>query len=281
MIRVKSAAAVVLVLLTGCGSGSKMAADPGNRSEINTSSAGQRTGGGCNSNGIPFGGGSGKPDNPFLICTATQLEAMTNASDPAYYLLDSDLDLANGKHSCMGWAVIGVFDGGGHVIRNFNANLSMGQENGMLFCQLFTTGPTIAEIKNLRVENINVASSSQSATAGLVGSNHRGKITNVHVSGTITGGSRVGGIVADNFGIVEGSSFSGILKGESVIGGIAGTASEFSIQNCRVSGEISGESAIGGIVGEADEKLTLAGNQVDAKVSGKEDFGMQIGRKKP
>lgn len=40
------------------------------------------------------------------------------------------------------------------------------------------------------------------------------------------------------------------------------------------------ESDVGGIVGDEEDKLELENNRVDVKISGKENFGMTIGKRK-
>ena len=270
---------IAVMASVGCGSSKNSDNDTSWKSESRALSANEKTRNECNKSGYPFGGGTGEEGNPYLICSVSQLENMANSSDPFYYLLTTDIDMTNEKHTCIGVAITGVFDGGGHGINNFNSDLSMGQENGMLFCQLFTAHSIVAEIKNLNINNLNIHSKSEYYTAGLVGSNTRDKITNVHVTGKIAGGRNVGGLVAQNFGTIRDSSFDGTITGTSNIGGIAGRAQDFSIDNCRVSGSVSGDSSIGGIVGEGDEKLTLYGNEVTAQISGNLDFGSLIGRR--
>lgn len=81
-----------------------------------------------------------------------------------------------------------------------------------------------------------------------------GTVNNLHIKGAITpGGSKsfVGGIAGNNAGTIEKCSFDGLLKGENVIGGIAGKNRESGrIIACTASGNISGENSTGGITGE-------------------------------
>ena len=280
MKKAKLAGVFGLALLTSCGSGSTGSTDPSIkasdtsvREEVNSS--------GCKLKGSPYGGGNGKESDPYLICSVAQLEAMAGSSSVSYFALTNDLDLANEKHLYLGTAITGVFDGRNHVIRNFNAHLEMNQEGGYLFGQTFTTNELAAEIKNLKLENFQIKTNSQGGTAALVGTNG-GKIINVHVTGNISGNHLVGGIVSNNFGIIQDSSFSGSVQGKEDVGGITGRAqgNSIAIRGCHVNGEVAGEKNIGGIVGDVENKLELTNNQVDAVVTGITDSGQMFGKMK-
>lgn len=81
-----------------------------------------------------------------------------------------------------------------------------------------------------------------------------GKISNLNISAKIIpSGSKsfAGGIAGENSGTIENCTFSGNIKGENVIGGIAGHNTDNGrIISCRVSGSIIGENSTGGIVGK-------------------------------
>lgn len=81
-----------------------------------------------------------------------------------------------------------------------------------------------------------------------------GKISDLNVSASFElNGSKsfLGGIAGENSGIIEGCSFDGNLKGENVIGGIAGNNTEYGqIISCNSSGVVVGENSTGGIVGK-------------------------------
>ena len=248
------------IFLVACGSGNNLQNDLSQKASDN-SIKGTTDPSGCNSSTSPFGGGNGRDNNPYLICSAAQLGSMAQSFSPSYFALTADLDMTNERHLYLGTAVVGSFDGRGHTIRNFNAHLEMDQEGGYLFGQLFTTNEIMAEIKNLNLDNFQIRTNSIFGTAALVGSNS-GKITNVHVTGNISGQDLVGGIVANNFGTILDSSFSGSIQGKQIIGGITGRSTGHLIKNCQVSGQVSGESLVGGIFGEADKKSDLMENRV-------------------
>ena len=81
-----------------------------------------------------------------------------------------------------------------------------------------------------------------------------GKITSLNVKATITpDGSKsyIGGIAGENCGFIENCSFDGTVKGENVIGGIAGNnADNGQIISCISAGTVTGENSTGGIAGK-------------------------------
>lgn len=81
-----------------------------------------------------------------------------------------------------------------------------------------------------------------------------GKISNLNVQAEfIPNGSKnyIGGIVGENYGIIEQCSFNGKIKGENDIGGIAGSNKDSGqIILCCSDGSITGENSTGGIAGK-------------------------------
>ena len=80
-----------------------------------------------------------------------------------------------------------------------------------------------------------------------------GVIKNLTVQGSVTpnGDKRlVGGIVGDNYGLIENCSFIGTIMGKTDVGGIAGiNRISGTIKGCSASGEVIGESRTGGLAG--------------------------------
>lgn len=79
------------------------------------------------------------------------------------------------------------------------------------------------------------------------------QITELNVKASITpGGTKnyVGGIAGKNSGDIRLCSFEGTVKGENIVGGIAGSNTESGqIIGCTSNGNITGENFVGGIVG--------------------------------
>ena len=81
-----------------------------------------------------------------------------------------------------------------------------------------------------------------------------GTVENLNISGTLTPGGaaeRIGGITGDNSGTIRNCTFSGTVRGNRCVGGIAGSNGETgAIEDCETHGLVSGEHRIGGIAGE-------------------------------
>lgn len=113
---------------------------------------------------------------------------------------------------------LGTFDGGGHKISG--VRLNSGDSRLGLFGRLERG----AVVKNLQVEAEVVPSGTQ---------------------------DRIGGLVGENYGHVENCGFSGIVAGNSQVGGIAGINETGGVlQNCQVTGVIRGKQSCGGIAGK-------------------------------
>jgi hypothetical protein len=87
--------------------------------------------------------------------------------------------------------------------------------------------------------------------------NNNGAIKNLAVSGSVTGGSYVGGIVGFNgYATVQNCSFSGNVTGSGMyVGGVVGmNFSGFSVTGCYFNGNVTGNGngSVGGVVGEND-----------------------------
>jgi len=225
--------------------------------------------------------GAGTAANPFRITTPKQLAyiaLMINDGNPVFsdirhYRLENDIDLSiynadaafNGGK---GWVPIGVnenrpfrgiFDGGGNVISGLYINDRTLDFAG-LFGRVRTVSPatTASLIRMLGLEDVNItARNDVGAAAGSIQGYGAGAldfnsyIISSYVTGTVTGSTRVGGII----GIIN--SWGGVINcyttaevssyatGTPAVGGIAGSSNDGEIVNCaalnpRVAGAASG-----------------------------------------
>lgn len=149
----------------------------------------------------------------------------------------------------------GRLDGQGHTI-----NLPW---NGQA---LFKTIADNAVVENVKI-NITGGSSYVFGDTGTVAIQNRGTIENCQVTGSIditTSSGDIGGIVAQNSGTIKGSSSSINVRGNSSIGGIAGSNQDSGeITACCFTGRVSNSSNginiggnIGGIAGESSGTIT-------------------------
>lgn len=99
---------------------------------------------------------------------------------------------------------------------------------------------------------------SNTDNAGLIGYlGSSGKITNIRVAGTVTGGSNVGGVVGYCLGTLQNVINVATVSGTSNVGGVAGyIGSTQSSQNLGNTGTVTGGTP-GGVVGTYDSGASL------------------------
>jgi hypothetical protein len=114
---------------------------------------------------------------------------------------------------------------------------------------LFGVTDADASISNVGLINVDISNANYNrSTGGLVGLNY-GIISNSHVTGSVSGYSKVGGLVGVNQGIVSNSYVTGDVSGDYDIGGLVGTSYGGSITNSYATGVVTGDDSVGGLVG--------------------------------
>jgi filamentous hemagglutinin family protein len=111
--------------------------------------------------------------------------------------------------------------------------------------------------------NVDVEGGSQ--VGGLASYNDGGTITNVSVSGSVTGsGDQVGGLVGfNNGGAIRNATSSATTSGVDQVGGLLGYNDGGRISNGNASGNVSGRHRVGGLIGHND-----GGEILTARASG-------------
>ena len=112
-----------------------------------------------------------------------------------------------------------------------------------------------------------------------------GTVKDLSVSGTVSGGMFVGGIVGyNNGGTVTGCTFSGSgsVSGNSYVGGVVGVVgvvgdSSGTVKNCYNTGSVSGNSYVGGVVGSNSFSATVTNCYNTGNVSGNSVSGSNVG----
>lgn len=101
-----------------------------------------------------------------------------------------------------------------------------------------------------------------------------GTVKNLNVVGTVTPDgsmSTVGGIAGENRGEIINCSYTGVVKGGSVVGGIAGNNEETGlIKSCRTSGIVHGDHYVGGIAGKNSGRIENCTNKTNVNTSTEE-----------
>ena len=180
-----------------------------------------------------FAGGTGAANDPYQIATADDLlkfaKLVNDGETTANAELTANIDLSEicSEESDTSWTPIG----------NSSSNSYRGTFNGANY--------TISGLY------INRSADCQGLFGYVSGS---GKIEKLSVSGTVSGGMYVGGVVGLNSGSVEDCDFTGSVSGGYYVGGVVG-ANGGNVINCAFSGSVSGNS-VGGVVGYNHSSVT-------------------------
>ncbi|MDR1406857.1 MAG: hypothetical protein LBJ23_02265 [Tannerella sp.] len=200
-----------------------------------------------------FAGGSGTPDDPYLITTAEHFNNLRHAhaeffdSDTlVYYRLENDIDIATFSFETwgkMGWEPLPGFcsklDGNGHQVTGLWINWTdYWDKQGKDYAGLFLAIGHGGEIRNLGVVTDHARGGVKGCrfVGGLAGSISNGRVLNCHVTGEIAGygfflNNVVGGLAgkASSNCIITGCSVHGnvglvpiIYEGDTIGGGIVG-----------------------------------------------------------
>ena len=120
------------------------------------------------------------------------------------------------------------------------------------------------------------------SVGGLVGKNNiRGVIVSSFASGNVSGASgesRAGGLVGDNYHLIRGSYATGSVSGGTMVGGLVGSnAVNGTIMSSYAAGEVSGEYGVGGLLGFNHSKGAVIGSYAIGRVSGGDGLGGLLG----
>jgi hypothetical protein len=197
-----------------------------------------------------YSGGTGEPNDPYLIATPEDMNAIGADSNDwdKHFLLVNDIDLCGytdtqfniiGNHPLKTFR--GAFDGKRHTIKNFTwSSPEYGRAIG-----LFGIVGSEGQIQNLRIENVYIEAENSNHIAGVSGENF-GTVLNCCSTGVISGDVYIGGIVGSNAGVIS-SCYSKCNVSGMIVGGITGQ-NDGTIKNCYSSSNVSG-SQLGGLVG--------------------------------
>ncbi len=232
----------------------------------------------CRSVEARYGGGSGTADDPYQIWTAEQMNAI--GAEPndwdKHFRLMADLDLSgfDGREGRPAFNIIapdnvaviwyppgkpfsGVFDGNGHTISNFRCDTERRNYVGLFG---YVEGPG-ANIRRLRLVNptVNAGSWGGSYVGSLAGLLAGGIVMGCSVEGgTVTGFTRVGGLVGENQGHVTQCYSATTVTGEEVVGGLVGVSDWWVppydywgvVSQCWSASSVNGRRCVAGLVAQ-------------------------------
>ncbi|MBA7653867.1 hypothetical protein ES703_61730 [subsurface metagenome] len=212
-----------------------------------------------------YAGGSGEPNDPYLIETAEQLNNIGRipCDWDNHFQLTVDIDLASytgtsfniigryvGTDDPNNKPFTGVFDGDGHIISNFTYTYNPPTWYYGLGLFSYVDGSD-AEIKNVGMTDPNVDVGSGLDVGSLVGWLKYGTVRDCYVEGgSVSGDQHVGGLVGASWGdIFRCYSTASVMCGSYNCGGLAGLTVKGKITSCYSSGDVSGNCRVGGLVG--------------------------------
>ena len=147
----------------------------------------------------------------------------------------------------------GTFDGVGHVISGLTINRPDTEHVG-----LFGYARSGSILRNVGLEGGSVTG--RSRVGGLVGYNDAGTISNAYATGSVTGsGYYAGGLVGFNRGTISNAYATGSVSSPDHVGGLVGGTFSGTISNAYATGRVTGGSYVGGLVGyNSGAKITAS-----------------------
>ena len=198
-----------------------------------------------------FAGGDGSSGNPYEIYSPEGLDAIRDEPAAEYEIVD-DIDLGVAPwNTGAGWVPIpnfsGTLEGNGKIIENLFINGTT-DDLGLL------AKASAATIENLGLKGVDV-SGSGNYVGGLVGQVELGgttTMTNVYVTGVVSGDEYVGGLTGKSADSTISQSFTDVTVTATGkwAGGVVGRITNGSITNSYTLGDVSGTNYVGGAVGQ-------------------------------
>jgi hypothetical protein len=202
-----------------------------------------------------YSGGSGEPNDPYLIDGPNDLLELSiySADWEKNFLMIADVNMLDHPFSA---AVIGIltgtFDGSDHKILNLTVD-TLGEGDSYLGFSGWIG--TSGEVRNLGLENVSITDGNDSLYIGCLCGYNAGTISNCYITGSVNGGDNseyAGGLCGYSNGTISdcysGCSVTGGYRSH-YIGGLCGFQWFYSIKNCYASGPVSGNSSVGGLCG--------------------------------
>lgn len=231
--------------------------------------------------------GSGSEIDPYLVYTAEQLNVigLFLCEWDKHFKLMADIDLSGVTGTSFniigiseGLPFGGVFDGNHHRLLNFSYS-----SDGVSYVGLFGCVDDVpnGEIRNLGLIAPSVDAGTGECVGSLVGQLSGGTIADCYAQGvSIEGsGTKVGGLVGCNSGLLLNCYSTGSVSGSWRIGGLVGGNDGASgiITTCYSTASASGAGTeVGGLAGYCDNG-TITNCYSNGDVSGTTDIGGLVG----
>jgi len=204
-----------------------------------------------------YGGGTGDPNNPYLIFTTEHLNNIAVESDDwdKHFKLMEDIDLSEfiydaalispdinkSEPGFQGTSFTGFFDGNGHIISSLTIE---GDDYLGLFGQL-----SYAIVTDLGIVDVNIIGSGD-YTGSLAGYGSEALVTKCFGTGEVNGRYNVGGLIgAIRYGEVTSCYSTAAVKGQIFTGGLVGSSEYGLFVDCYSAGKVTGDNFTGGLIG--------------------------------
>ncbi len=214
--------------------------------------------------------GTGTEEDPYIISTAAQLQYIAQrvnsgaGENPSFYnkffRLANDIDLGGHEWTPIGRynepngnSFSGSFDGNGHTIYNLAVNKTGTNEAAGFFGFIGPAANSGYTVKNLTIKGANIQADRHAGILGGTMSSvypNEPAISNCHVSGTVTAGYFLGGLIgAVSYGSIYDCSANAVVNGGNDCGVLVGNSFKSAFLNCSSAGKVTGTWAVGGFAG--------------------------------
>lgn len=202
----------------------------------------------------------------FCICNEQQLKNISRVHMNSTFKLMNDINLSS-RTSAIGDGnpFTGNFNGNGYAISNLKSSSG-----------LFNSLERQASIRNLVLDNVEITSNGDVTGALANSSKKYVRVSDVYVTGNISG-KIVGGIIgATQQNRLSGCYFSGNLTGSNLTGGIVALDKDSNISYAQFSGNMTSNIA-GGIVGYGNNSTVNYSYAEHLRSNGIEVMGGLVG----
>jgi len=201
--------------------------------------------------------GSGTPQDPYVITTVEELQAIEKDL-AAHYELANDIDASETEtwNAGNGFDPVGTedrpfrgsLDGNGHTVSELTIVRPKASNVGLF-------GLSTGTVQNVSLRDVLVNGNENiGALAGI----STGSITGSSATGELLGSStKVGGLVGVNTGRIVAAYADASVSGTEVVGGLVGV-NEGPLRGSYAAGDVTAETVAGGLVGVNANALTAS-----------------------
>ncbi|MBN1509992.1 MAG: hypothetical protein JW955_24315 [Sedimentisphaerales bacterium] len=240
-----------------------------------------------------YAGGSGTAEDPYLIGTAEQMNAIGLSPEDwaKCFRLVADIDMNDleGAAVHLIGRFQGVFDGDGHTIANLTyaiTDVNSPPEIDFvayfgLFCMVCGPNAVIEDLGLVKpdLRPVSTCSTRVETVGALIGTLYSGSVRNCFVEGgQVLGDKTIGGLVGESSGTVSECWSTAEVSGQSGIGGLVGKCrGQAEVLRSHAASWVADTTNIGGLVGTCGKDCKIDGCFTAGTVSGGRRTGGLVG----